>query len=260
MKRVAFGDFAPWAESIKLKLDARYEPSFVDFSQVRLADFDAVVPIQLVDYAPLFRHPKLRGVKFFHPSPEVVDLCDDKLELIRFLIARGFGSFVPPLQSPGAPYPYVLKKRRSWWGRDCHIVSGPEDERRIDLSGLDRNDDAWFAQAFVPGQFEFATHFLRVRGQIRYASTFAYAMAARAFVRGARDTPRHTYLIPGCAHLGVFSEILARLDYEGTACIDYKVVGRQPVLFEINPRFGGSLSADVTAYLDAYVGSLSEAR
>jgi carbamoylphosphate synthase large subunit len=34
------------------------------------------------------------------------------------------------------------------------------------------------------------------------------------------------------------------------------VVDGRPVVFEINPRFGGSLSLDVTAYLDAYLASL----
>jgi hypothetical protein len=252
VRRVAFGDFPSWAESIRPNLDARYAPSFVDLSQIRLEDFDAVVPLQLTDYPPLIRHPELRGLRFFHPSPEVVSLCDDKLRLTLFLMGQGFARFVPALRSSGAPYPYVRKKRTGWWGQHCHVVKGLHDERELNLK-----DSAWFAQAFVPGQIEFATHILRAGGQIRYASTFLYEMATAAFVRGAPDTPLHTRFIPGCAHLDVFSGMLARLDYEGTACIDYKVVAGQPVLFEINPRFGGSLSGDVTAYLDAYLGALS---
>jgi hypothetical protein len=252
VRRVAFGDFASWAELIRPNLDARYAPSFVDLSQVRLEDFDAVIPIQLTHYTPLFRHPELRGLKFFHPSPEVVSLCDDKLRLTQFLIAQGFASFVPPLRSSGAPYPYVRKKREGWWGMHCHIVRSPQDE-----CGLDLTDDTWFSQALVPGQAEFATHILRVRGQIRYASTFIYEMATPEFVKGAVANPFRTGFMPGCVYLDLFSEILARLEYEGTACIDYKIVDGQPVVFEINPRFGGSLSSDVTAYLDAYLGALA---
>ena len=250
--RVAFGAFDSWMDLIRPNLDARYAASFVDLSQVRLEAFDAIIPLNIKHYAPLFCQPELRGLKFFHPSPEVVSLCDDKLRLTEFLITEGFANFVPALRSLGAPYPYVWKKRRGWWGMHCHIVKGHQDERDFDLS-----DDAWFAQAFVPGQFEFATHILRVGGKIRYASTFVYTMATPAFVKGAHDTPLLTRFISGCPYLDLFSEILARLDYEGTTCIDYKVVGRQPVLFEINPRFGGSLSWDVTAYLDAYLGALA---
>jgi len=239
-------------DSIRPNLDARYAPSFVDLAQIRPEDFDAVVPLQIMDYRPLLRHPELRGLKFLHPSPKTVSLCDDKLRLTMFLISQGFARFVPALRSTGAPYPYVRKKRRGWWGMHCHVVNGAGDEREFDPG-----DNNWFAQALVPGRFEFATHILRAGGQIRYASTFAYEMATPAFVRGAPETPLHTEFIPGCDHLDVFSEMLARLEYEGTACIDYKVVAGQPVLFEINPRFGGSLSGDVTAYLDAYLAALA---
>jgi hypothetical protein len=164
--RVAFGDCPNWEKLIRPNLDARYGPSFVDLSRVRLAEFDAVIPLQLSHYAPLRRHPELSGSKFFHPAPAVVTLCDDKLKLAQFLISQGFGELVPPLRSAGAPYPYVWKKRRGWWGIHCHIVKGPQDESKLNL-----NDDDWFAQEFVPGEVEFATHILRVGGEIRYVST-----------------------------------------------------------------------------------------
>jgi hypothetical protein len=131
-------------------------------------------------------------------------------------------------------------------------VKGPRDERALDL-----RDEASFAQALAPGEVEFATHILRAGGQIRYASTFAFKMAGPSLVLGKHQEPLSTRFIPGCAHLPLFSQILALLAYEGTACFDYKVVDGQPLVFEINPRYGGSLSADVTAYLDAYVGALT---
>jgi hypothetical protein len=220
-------------------------------SQIRLEDFDAVIPLQIKHYEPLVRHPELRGRKFFHPSDEAIALCDDKLRLNEFLIAQGFANFVPSPRTSGPPYPYVRKRRRGWWGLHCDIVTGVEEERDLDLT-----DDAWFAQPFVPGEIEFATHILRVGGQIRYASTFAHKMATPGLVKGAHHTPLNTHFTPGCIYLDLFSEIMARLKYEGTACIDYKVVSGQPVLFEINPRFGGSLCEDITAHLDAYLGSL----
>jgi hypothetical protein len=250
--RVAFGDFGHWEESIRRNLAARYEPAFVDLSRARLSDFDAVIPLQIRHYSPLARHPELRGSKFFSPSRAAVSLCDDKLKLARLLIKHGFANVVPRLRSPGPPYPYVWKKRRSWWGKDCHIVKGPEDERSLRL-----RDRAYFAQEFVPGEVEFATHILLVAGRIRYASTFAHTMGTPFFVNGAQDTPVQSTFFPGCDYLDIFSRILEQLQFEGTACIDYKIAGGQPVLFEINPRFGGSLCSDITAYLDAYIGSLT---
>jgi len=251
-RRIVFGAFDHWEQSIRQNLHQRYEPAFFDLAQARLADFDAVVPLQLVHYTPLEGQPELLGFKFLHPSASAVSLCDDKLRLAQFLTGQGFAQCVPLLRSPGAPYPYVWKRRQSWWGLDCHIVRGPEEEH-----GLDLNDANYFAQEVVAGEVEFATHILRAGGEVRYISTFAHRMAKSVYVNGAQDSPLSSTFFRGCHYLDLFSAVLDRLDFEGTACIDYKVVGGVPVIFEINPRFGGSLCTDITAYLDAYLGSLA---
>ena len=250
--RVAFGDCPNWEKLIRPHLDARYAPSFVDLSRVRLSGYDAVIPLQLSHYVPLRRHPRLQGSTFLIPSPQVVSLCDDKMKLAQFLAAHGFGDLVPRLRYAGPPYPYVWKKRRGWWGMHCRIVNGPQDEIDLDLS-----DHDWFSQELVAGEVEFATHVLRVGGEIRYVSTFVHKMASAALVNGVKDSPLHSGFMRGCIYLDLFPEILARLDFEGTACFDYKIVNGKPVIFEINPRFGGSLCSDITGYLDAYVGSLA---
>jgi hypothetical protein len=249
---VGFGHFVDWENGIRSNLGGPYAADFVDLDTAGFEDFDAIIPIRIEHYDSLARHPELRGHKFFHPSVAAVAICHDKLRLTRFLVAGGFSNLVPPLRGSGPPYPYVWKRRRGYWGIDCHVVTGPQDEQALDLS-----DDASFAQALASGEVEFATHILRTGGEIRYVSTFAHEMAGRSVILSEDQRPVRTSFTRGCDHLDLFSEILARLRYEGTVCFDYKVVDGQPLLLEINPRFGGTLSGDITAYLDAYVGALT---
>jgi predicted ATP-grasp superfamily ATP-dependent carboligase len=251
-KRIAFGAMPFWEQAIRDNLAPRYQPSFVDLAEVDPDDYDAVVPLQLMHYAPLERFADLLGRKFLHPSAATVALCDDKRALAEFLIANGFGDHVPQLRSAGPPYPYVWKRRRGWWGEHTYIVKNPADEEALDLK-----DSDWFAQQVIPGNVEFATHLLRVGGAIKYVSTFVHLMASPLVVQGARQVALRSTLVRGCEHLAVFSAMLERLGFAGTACIDYKIVDGKPVVFEINPRFGASLCADVTAYVDAYVGALA---
>jgi hypothetical protein len=249
--RIAFGAFPAWEPSIRAKLGPRYAGDFTKLDDADLEAFDAVAPLLKGHYRALARRPDLFGRKFIHPTAEVVALCHDKLALARFLIAKGFGDFTPALRASGPPYPYVWKQRRSGWGRDCHIVMGPDDEARFDLT-----DQDWFAQALAPGRVEFATHVLRVNGELRYVSTVAYGMDGPMLVHGQNHSPISAQLHRGCPYPALFSDILSALDYQGTACIDYKIVDGKPLIFEINPRFGASLSLDVSAYLDAYLGAL----
>jgi hypothetical protein len=250
--RIAFGDFLGWSADIRANLDARYAPSFVDLATADLDAYDAIVPLQRGDYGALSQRPDLRGRKFLHPSPRAEELCHDKLALTRSLIAEGFGDIVPPLRAPGPPYPYVWKRRRSGFGVHCHVVNGPEEE-----AGHDLNDPEWFAQTLAAGSMEFATHILRVGGEVRYISTFAYDMGEPTLVKGERHRPLTIRFQRDCRYRALFADILDRLDYEGLACFDFKSANGVPQLFEINPRFGASLSFDVTSYLDAYVAALN---
>jgi hypothetical protein len=100
---------------------------------------------------------------------------------------------------------------------------------------------------------------LRVGGRVLYASTVTYEMAQPGLIKGLRAKALRQRLVPGCEHLALFERILAALDYEGTACIDYKISAGVPKIMEINPRFGGSLCGDINAYLDAYVAALDRA-
>lgn len=249
--KVAFGDFADWAARIRQNLDARYAPSFVDLAATDLDAYDVIIPLGRMQYDALVRRPDLRGRKFLHPSAHATALCHDKLALIRFLIAEGFGDIVPPVRAPGPPYPYIWKRRESGFGRHCHVVDGPQAEEGHDLA-----DPEWFAQSLASGTMEFATHVLRAGGQIRYVSTFAYEMGGAAVVNGERHYPRSIRFQRDCRYRDLFGEILARLDYEGVACFDFKSANGVPQIFEINPRFGASLSLDMTAYVDAYVAAL----
>ena len=55
--------------------------------------------------------------------------------------------------------------------------------------------------------------------------------------------------ISQCDYLDKFSAILNSIGYEGLCCFDYKVINGKPQIFEINPRFGGSLSAYFFTFL-----------
>jgi hypothetical protein len=248
---IAFGAFPAWEGAIRGRLDARFAPSFVDLTDARPEDFDAVVPLAHAHYDALARRPDLLGRKFLHPSLEAVALCRDKLALTRFLIANGLGEFTPPLRAPGPPYPYIWKRRWGGWGRECHVIDGPAAEREHDLG-----DEAWFAQDPVVGRTEYATHVLRVGGQIRYVLTVTHEMAGDLVIVGERHPSRPVSAVRGCQHLALFAEILRLIDYEGVACFDYKVVYGQPRIFEINPRYGASLCLDITAFVDAYLAAL----
>jgi hypothetical protein len=108
----------------------------------------------------------------------------------------------------------------------------------------------------VEGADEEVLHLLRVDGWISYALCYRYVMGGGLTVRGAVDRPLETVPADAEAAMAPCVAILDALDFEGTCCFNYKWQDGRPMLLELNPRFGGSLVGDVSAYLEAHLGAL----
>lgn len=250
---ILFGDQPDWPPLIGAGLDAARYTAVFDNLEVQAADnVAAVVPLDLTQYPRLARWNGAARSKALYPASLAVETCDDKLALTRFLVERGYATAAAALRDPGPPYPYVWKKRQGAWGRETLIIRSAEDERDLDLT-----DPDWFATVLIIGDAEYAAHVLRADGRIWYAGTCAYAMPRADGVRGAHEPPLRWAYARGCEFMRLFAGILEALEYEGTACFNYKLVDGGPRLFEINPRFGASLVYDINGYVDAYLAALA---
>jgi hypothetical protein len=209
-----------------------------------------VVPLRHLDYADLRAQQHWAGRKFLAPPERLVQLCHDKLALNRFLLDTRNTALVPRILEPGKTlYPCILKRREDFWGRNSHLIRGPEDARRL---GPLLEDPAYFRQEYVPGAEERATHIRARVGAVLDRRTVIAEVAPGPYVLGRQAAPRDRRFTGDAALDAVF----ATLGCTGTCCIDYKIEDGEVRLFEINPRFGWSLQLDINAYLRAYLAAL----
>ena len=256
--KIAFSRFLDWEDAITGAIDAnRFDAGFIELHAL-MSDafdaFDAIVPLPLEDYPALDQRPDLNGRRFWRPSLEAVALCHDKLALNRTLIAAGFGAHIPALREPGPPWPYIWKSRRNHFGLRTAVIPNAEVEA-VALAG----EPGGFAQTLVLGETEYAAHILFVRGQVRYAGVCRYTLRSAQGVNGHWHAPASRTFRDGCEQLELFTAMLRAVGYEGLACFDYKLQDGRPMVFEINPRFGGSLTMDINRFLAAYLASLAAA-
>lgn len=255
-KRVLFSDKYGWETAIRSAINTwRYVPAFNSFSKADLDDFDVLVPQHLTDIVFLNDHDAaLRGTKCFIPPLAALNICNDKMQFNNFVIDMGYASLIPKLND-GLAYPYILKKRIDENGSRTRIIHNAAEEKPFHRFIA---SDHYYRQECVAGCDEFTTHILIVGGQVVFHRTFQFTFGEHLFVKGVGCKPAKRKISRSCPYMGVFTEILNQLEFEGLCCFNYKVADGKLKIFEVNPRYGGSLTQVVSPMLKVYTGMLEE--
>ncbi|MEY3788486.1 MAG: hypothetical protein RIQ94_114 [Pseudomonadota bacterium] len=216
----------------------RHEIAFEKLSPENVKHYDLIVPLTIPDlkYASVELHNLLINNPIPIPSAESIELCDDKYRFNETLIANGFEEFIPRMTGE-LDYPYILKKKIDQWGANSYIIS---DEQQEQILADTLANPEYFRQALIMGRCLYATHILFKNGKIVCSMDVEYTFRVEAPIHGKDDHITY-YKLSECPYLDIFSAILTSIGFEGLCCIDYKIVDNRPLIFEINPRFGGSL-------------------
>lgn len=221
---------------------------FDSFTPENIANSDLVVPLTIQDARALAKLRELVKDKLLRsPSVDTVEICDNKLLFNETLIEKGFGDLIPKIGND-LPFPFLVKKKVAFAGDDTYIVEDEATKNR--LAHLINNGD-YFCQEIAVGANECATHILFKDGQIVDSLTVEYTFYNDRPINGKAAFICSN--IAQCQHLELFTDILKSIDYEGICCFDYKVVNGKPKIFEINPRFGGSLGTYFSALLPSLI-------
>jgi carbamoylphosphate synthase large subunit len=138
-------------------------------------------------------------------------------------------------------YPCILKRTDLNAGRGIQIVHSLQHLRFL-LQHETWREKEYIVQAMVMGQIEYVSHCICVNGKIVWHCSFAYEMGQTEEIRN----PLNYKTISNCFatedNIAQLEKFLLPLRYSGPCNIDYKIDRNGKLLvFEINPRFGGSL-------------------
>jgi hypothetical protein len=225
-----------WEKRIRFGfLFTRHKVTFDSLDQDK--NYDLVIPIGIEDIAFLYDKPG-QMINNLVPLPSIksVELCNNKSLLNNEIIKNGFKSLIPNIEGK-INFPYILKKKIDAWGNNSHIIINSNTENKF--SNLLENPD-YFRQEIIKGKKEYATHIVIRDKNIVTFLNIEYIFRTDFYIKGKEQ--HITTRITKCPHINIFQEVLVIIEFEGLCCINYKEVDGQPLILEINPRFGGSLS------------------
>lgn len=162
---------------------------------------------------------------------ETLRELDDKGLLMARAGRLGLREFVPH-RVPGK-FPVVVKPARGVAGVGVHIAMDAEQLSRLSSSGS-------VVQTYVPGRFEHSTLLWMRQGSIVACLNTLYEYETSVYTwPNAREVSRRSRNTIGSTERRVFRKLLH--DYDGMCNVNYKMVGRKPIILEINVRVGADL-------------------
>jgi|GEM_PF-570337 hypothetical protein len=222
----------------------KHEIHFDEFTSENFKKYDIVMPINMLNLRKLIPYSDLVDSSLVPtPTMEAIDICDDKYLFYTTLVEKGFENDMPRV-GKNLKIPYIVKRKVAHMGVDCYVIDTPEKEKE---HWKEINDPDFFCQEIVPGKKEYATHLIFRDGRVVCSLNVVYLFSTPLYVKGVDKFIGNR--LGKCPHLGLFTEILNAIDFEGICCFNYKEIDGKPYIFEINPRFGSSLSMFFFSFL-----------
>lgn len=177
------------------------------------------------------------------PDERAIAVLSDKGAFSTYVAAHGFGDLCPRTYESGAEavFPCVLKRTDLNGGHGVAVVGSLLDlEARLEQPPWEGRPV--ILQSLAAGATEYVTHCVCRYGRVLWHCSFAYALDRPDAIR-THDSGEILGPVPTPPlMLSQIEAFLAPLSYSGPCNVDYKLSGEGNIIvFEINPRLGGSL-------------------
>ncbi len=204
----------------------------------RATDRTVVIPMKSEHAATAPR--RYRGL---WPDRRSLDILDDKDKFQSYMEDQGLAAYCPArYRTPGqAVFPCIVKRLDLSGSIGVEIARSHAHLDEI-LGSPVFAHRPYILQELVAGTKEYATFCVCEDGRILWHWTFESTMASPTVIKNENNDKNRRILDAAPAVLKQLEAVLAPLAYRGPCIVNYKLAPDGTVrVFEINPRFGGSL-------------------
>jgi carbamoylphosphate synthase large subunit len=183
-------------------------------------------------------HPQ--GYLTLVPSKEVVNLASYKDTFYNFLADHSFKECFPkPLDAPDFTTPFILKRLHGEGGFGIFLVWNEERYKEV-LTQPSLKNEPYILEEYIEGDDEYIFYAVCKQGEILWhASLMGQPPTDSRVQKGSFANASEVEITKEVYN--VFKGIFKALNYDGPANFNYKLKNNKPVIFEMNPRIGGTL-------------------
>lgn len=162
------------------------------------------------------------------PSLENMEIFMDKIKFLNFF--ESFSLYFPKVYKENIYFPCISKKKNLCNGQESNIHY---DNTKMYISDIN--------QEYIPGNVEYTSHILFIKLSIKLIITYKYTFSEDYYIKSENTVPiSMEKIVLEKEYENIISNMLKFSNYNGICNVDFKI-NNGIKIFEINPRFGGSL-------------------
>ena len=186
----------------------------------------------------ILSHPE--GYLTLVPPKEVVHIASYKDKFYNFLIEQGFQEYIPQtLDAPDFNTPFIVKRLHGEGGLGIFLVWDKDRYSEV-MQQPSLKNEPYILEEYIEGDDEYVFYVVCKDGEILWsASLVGQAPTDSRVQKGSFANASEVEI--NAEVLDVFTAIFKALKYTGPANFNYKLKNNKPIIFEMNPRMGGTL-------------------
>lgn len=219
--------------------------------EIKQFNIDIIIPCTYSQMYFTIHHMKVlsKNVKkiICNDNENTINLLDDKYIFYNYMTKNNYIDYIPQNyitkyngninNIKNIEFPCIYKLTKIYGSISSFVLKDSNDISRI----KDSNDN-YIIQEYIEYPGEYGGHFYVLNGKIIYYAYYYFSNDTKNYIRHGKMI---TYTkINDNICLDIFSKIFCGLNYTGFACIDFKLINGIPKIFEINPRFGGTIMSN----------------
>lgn len=201
-------------------------------------NIDIIIPLSYLDMELLSKS----NINCYYISPKNYDdisILDNKCKFIKYFMENDLEKYLPKtyyiyldnqkyVYDENINFPAIQKSDLGFGGKNIYIINNVNEIKKM---------DNYILQKYIKGNDEYAAHIVCVNGKIIFHKFFKEIHQKEYYIQYG---PMKNFEIIDF-NINLFKPIFEKLKYNGICCVNFKYINDKIYIFEINPRFGGTL-------------------
>jgi carbamoylphosphate synthase large subunit len=173
------------------------------------------------------------------PSIDIIELFHNKRNFKDFLKANNINNYAQDYTIENVEFPVILKRTDLVKGRGVILIKNIDQLKQTLSSTIFLNQE-YILEKYIPTDFEPVTWMVCKDGEVFWHKSLQWSKHTSPTIKKGAE-PGGIEYNPSESTIDLFKQVVKISNYTGPIAFNYKMFEDEAVIFEVNPRIGGSL-------------------